>query len=314
MDVNCTTGPPAGLWRSSPRSPVVPHHRFRRRRAERPPGVRRARGPPTDGGVDGTFVDDRGVVPPGARTAVVAARANGHEVFSCTGRSMAELWDEIVAPGFDVVIASAGGYVEYEGEVLLHRSVPVADVHRVVGFSDRPGVDHNLEANSGLFGSRHARERLRDLMFGGVTDEDVLAESPRAADPPDGPPMWCPTQAGATEDLVLHGSLRRTAAGERWLRPSGSPRRPPAPNEVTRPQPHHRVRAGVVSAVDAGDQSSERTSIARRPRLLATWVRMCCSAAPGSPSSTAVIIAWCSACTLARSSGESSRASRAARR
>jgi hydroxymethylpyrimidine pyrophosphatase-like HAD family hydrolase len=106
--------------------------------------------------VDGTFVDDRGVVPPGAREAVVAARANGHEVFSCTGRSMAELWDEIVAPGFDGVIASAGGHVEYEGEVLLHRSVPVADVHRVVGFSDRPGVDHHLEADSGLFGSRHA--------------------------------------------------------------------------------------------------------------------------------------------------------------
>jgi hypothetical protein len=57
--------------------------------------------------VDGTFVNDRGVVPPSARKAVVAARANGHEVFLCTGRSMAELWGEIVEPGFDGVIASA---------------------------------------------------------------------------------------------------------------------------------------------------------------------------------------------------------------
>ncbi|SDX67312.1 haloacid dehalogenase-like hydrolase [Geodermatophilus africanus] len=57
--------------------------------------------------VDGTFVNDRGVVPPSARKAVVAARANGHEVFLCTGLSMAELRGEIVEPGFDGVIASA---------------------------------------------------------------------------------------------------------------------------------------------------------------------------------------------------------------
>jgi Cof subfamily protein (haloacid dehalogenase superfamily) len=126
--------------------------------------------------VDGTFVNNRGVVPASAGEAVVAARANGHQVFLCTGRSMAEIWDEILAPGFDGVIASAGGYVEYQGTVLLHRSVPVDDVRHAVEFFDRHGVDYCLEANSGLYGSRHARERLRELIFGGVTDEDILAE------------------------------------------------------------------------------------------------------------------------------------------
>jgi Cof subfamily protein (haloacid dehalogenase superfamily) len=126
--------------------------------------------------VDGTFVNDRGVVPPSAREAVVAARANGHKVFLCTGRSMSELWEEILEPGFDGVIAAAGGYVEYEGEVLLHRCVPVEEVRQVVEFFDRNGVEYFLESNSGLYGSRRARERLRELIFGGVTDEDILAE------------------------------------------------------------------------------------------------------------------------------------------
>jgi hydroxymethylpyrimidine pyrophosphatase-like HAD family hydrolase len=80
---------------------------------------------------------------------VVAARANGHKVFLCTGRSMAELWDEILEPGFDGVIASAGGYVEYEGEVLLHRSIPVQEVRHVVDFFDRHGVEYLLESNGG---------------------------------------------------------------------------------------------------------------------------------------------------------------------
>jgi len=129
--------------------------------------------------VDGTFVNERGVVPPSARDAVIAARANGHQVFLCTGRSTAELWDEIMEPGFDGVIASAGGYVEYEGEVLLHRSVPVEHIRHAVEFFHRHGIEYYLEANSGLYGSARAPHRLRELIFGGVTDEDVLAELER---------------------------------------------------------------------------------------------------------------------------------------
>jgi hydroxymethylpyrimidine pyrophosphatase-like HAD family hydrolase len=86
------------------------------------------------------------------------------------------VWDEILEPGFDGVIASAGGYVEYEGKVLLHRSLPVEEVRHVVEFFDRHRVECLLESNSGLYGSRRARERLRELIFGGVTDEDILAE------------------------------------------------------------------------------------------------------------------------------------------
>lgn len=126
--------------------------------------------------IDGTLVNARGLVPPTAREAVIQARANGHLVFLCTGRSLSELWDEIMEAGFDGVIAAAGGYVEYHGEVLLHRTVPVEDVRHVVEFFDRHGVSYFLESNSGLYGSRHAPERLRELIFGGVTDESILAE------------------------------------------------------------------------------------------------------------------------------------------
>lgn len=133
--------------------------------------------------VDGTYVNDRGVVPDSARRAVVAARANGHQVFLCTGRAVSELWDDVMEAGFDGVIASAGGYVELDGEVLLHRSIPVADVRRVVEFFDSHGIDFYLEANSGLYGSRNSKARLRELVFGGVTDESVLAELERGLGP-----------------------------------------------------------------------------------------------------------------------------------
>lgn len=133
--------------------------------------------------VDGTYVNDRGVVPESAHRAVVAARANGHQVFLCTGRAVAELWDHIMEAGFDGVIASAGGYVELDGQVLLHRSISEDDVRHVVEFFDTHGVEYYLEANSGLYGSRHSKARLRELVFAGVSDEGLLAELEKGLGP-----------------------------------------------------------------------------------------------------------------------------------
>lgn len=129
--------------------------------------------------VDGTLVNDRGVVPDSAREAVQRARANGHLVFLCTGRSTSELWDEILDVGFDGVIAAAGGYVEHGGRVLVHHHVPVEHVMRMVDFFQTNGIDYFLESNEGLFGSRNIKARLRHLFFSGVSDEDVLAELQR---------------------------------------------------------------------------------------------------------------------------------------
>jgi Cof subfamily protein (haloacid dehalogenase superfamily) len=129
--------------------------------------------------VDGTYVNDRGVVPASARRAVVRARANGHLVFLCTGRPLPLVVGPVADAGFDGIVASAGGYVEVAGTVLRHRHVAVPDVRHAVEFFDAHGVDFFLEANSGVYGSRHSRARLRAALFRGVSDADALAELAR---------------------------------------------------------------------------------------------------------------------------------------
>ena len=47
--------------------------------------------------VDGSLVDYEGRVPVSAVEAVRGARANGHKVYICTGRSRAEVYPEIRA-------------------------------------------------------------------------------------------------------------------------------------------------------------------------------------------------------------------------
>lgn len=129
--------------------------------------------------VDGTLVNDRGVIPDSARAAIRQARANGHLVFLCTGRSITQIWAEILDVGFDGIVAAAGGYVEVGGAVLAHVTIPVDQMLRVTTFFDAHGVDYLLESNDGLFGSSGVQARMRRRFLSMATDEDVLAELER---------------------------------------------------------------------------------------------------------------------------------------
>lgn len=121
--------------------------------------------------VDGTLVNDNGVVPESAKVAVRDARKNGHYVFLCTGRSKAELYDELMDIGFDGVIGAAGGYIEVNNEVILHKKVSREDVEHLVKYFDENNIDFYLESNGGLFASKNCKKTLNRLVFEGV-DKD----------------------------------------------------------------------------------------------------------------------------------------------
>lgn len=124
--------------------------------------------------IDGTLVNDNGVIPESARLAVKKARENGHLVFICTGRSKAELFDDILEVGFDGIIGAAGGYMEVNQEVIFHENVKAEDVRQLVAFFDEHGVDFYLESNGGLFASKNCKQHLRSII------EDYVKENPEA--------------------------------------------------------------------------------------------------------------------------------------
>ena len=69
--------------------------------------------------IDGTLTPPgSNWVPESARKAIREARAAGHRVFLCTGRNLGML-RPVLACGFDGVVASAGGYVLCDGELLF---------------------------------------------------------------------------------------------------------------------------------------------------------------------------------------------------
>ncbi|GFP77767.1 Cof-type HAD-IIB family hydrolase [Clostridium fungisolvens] len=116
--------------------------------------------------VDGTLVNDNGIIPESAQIAVKEARKNGHYVFLCTGRSKAELFDHIMEIGFDGVIAAAGGYIEIGEEVLFHKRVADEDVRHLVTYFNDNNIDFYLESNGGLYASKNCKKHLREIFFG----------------------------------------------------------------------------------------------------------------------------------------------------
>ncbi|MFD2215465.1 HAD family hydrolase [Metabacillus endolithicus] len=124
--------------------------------------------------VDGTLVNENGVIPESAISAVKKARENGHLVLVCTGRSKAELFHEIKEVGFDGIIGAAGGYIEFGGKVLLHERVKPADVQHLVNFFSLHEIDFYLESNGGLFASDNCKNRVRTII------DKFLADNPES--------------------------------------------------------------------------------------------------------------------------------------
>ena len=129
--------------------------------------------------VDGTIVDYDNHIPDSARQAIRKARENGHLVYVCTGRSKAEMPDEIWNIGFDGMIGGNGSYVEHKGQVLLHQLIPYETAKRAVDWLEARGLEFYLESNNGLFASRNFREvarpTLRTYALGkGASEDQVL--------------------------------------------------------------------------------------------------------------------------------------------
>jgi len=87
-------------------------------------------------------------------------------VYICTGRSRAEVYDEIWDIGLDGMIGGNGSYVEDHGEILLHQLITADQCRHVVDWLHSRSLAFYLESNNGLFGSEDfetaARPSIRE--------------------------------------------------------------------------------------------------------------------------------------------------------
>ncbi len=105
--------------------------------------------------VDGTLVNYENHIPESAVKAIRKARANGHKVYICTGRSKAEVYPELWEIGLSGMIGGNGSYVEHAGQVVFHKTLTKEQCTEIVNWLIEKGLEFYLESNEGLFASRH---------------------------------------------------------------------------------------------------------------------------------------------------------------
>ncbi len=116
--------------------------------------------------VDNTLTGSHNVVPESAIEAIRAARALGHRVYLCTGRSKAEIYPDIWEIGLDGLIGANGGYVEDHGIEVFHQSLTPEEERECVEWLHGRGLEFYLEANDGLFAS----ERFEGVGDGAIRE------------------------------------------------------------------------------------------------------------------------------------------------
>ncbi len=105
--------------------------------------------------VDGTLVDYENKLPESAVKAIRMARENGNRVYICTGRSEAEVYENIWDIGLDGMIGGNGSYVKDHDTVVLDQHMSLEDEKAVVDWLHEKHLEFYLESNEGLYASEN---------------------------------------------------------------------------------------------------------------------------------------------------------------
>lgn len=111
--------------------------------------------------VDGTLVDYKNNLPESAVKAIRRARENGHRVYICTGRSKAEVYQELWDIGLDGMIGGNGSYVEDHEHVIMHQLITLEQCRRIVDWLHSRKLEFYLESNNGLFASEQFAKKAQ---------------------------------------------------------------------------------------------------------------------------------------------------------
>lgn len=121
--------------------------------------------------IDGTLTEPGSNTPPAsALEAVRRAQANGHKVFLCSGRSYGML-SPLLQYGFDGLAGSAGGYIEYNGELIYDCPMTPEQQNRVLSVFEESGIYRTVECKTGTYTDESFKEFLQENTQSGGNSE-----------------------------------------------------------------------------------------------------------------------------------------------
>lgn len=114
--------------------------------------------------IDGTLTEPGKNVPPqSAVDAVQKARGKGHKVVLCSGRNYGMLFP-VLQFGFDGLVASAGGYIEYKGQVVYDCPMTPEQQTRALDVFKESGIYRTIGGKNHSYTDEGFKEFLAENM------------------------------------------------------------------------------------------------------------------------------------------------------
>ena len=121
--------------------------------------------------IDGTLTEPGSNIPPAsAQKAIKEARKRGHKIVLCTGRNYGML-SPLLKYGFDGLIGSAGGYIEYGGEVIYDCPMTPDQQKKAMSVFEKCGVFRTVEGMDSSYTDEGLKAFLRENSHTGGNSE-----------------------------------------------------------------------------------------------------------------------------------------------
>lgn len=124
--------------------------------------------------IDGTLMDFQGRLPESAKEALKLARAKGHRMVLCTGRTKSEIYPELLQMDFDGIIGAAGAYVECDGQVMYRHVIEKQQLKRMIEYFEANQLTYCLQTGDGVVFSERTRKGFRDFFVKMGLDEATV--------------------------------------------------------------------------------------------------------------------------------------------
>lgn len=107
--------------------------------------------------IDGTLVDQNGIIPKSTKEALEQLKQNGHLVFINTGRVRSEIEDNILELQPDGYICGCGIYIEYKDNILLHHQLSHDMSREIAKDMEEYQLDGVLEGTEHIYFRKESR-------------------------------------------------------------------------------------------------------------------------------------------------------------
>lgn len=110
--------------------------------------------------IDGTLSDSMFGVPKSTFESIKALKENRHLVFISTGRTRDMIQDDIIAMGFDGIIAGGGSHIEFKNNILLEQYIPTSSLKKVIKTLEENDISYSLESRYKVYMTKKMADYL----------------------------------------------------------------------------------------------------------------------------------------------------------